>query len=80
MVSRRLTATEVADLIQRFLDHKSLYPQEWNDFVDSSQKDPVMNAYRKRCYDLDALVNRPGTADAIAILELRSIIDELRPR
>jgi hypothetical protein len=29
------TAAEIADLIERFLNGASLYPQEWNDFVES---------------------------------------------
>lgn len=30
---------EVAVLIERFMNHKSLYPQEWNDCIDTSQND-----------------------------------------
>jgi len=29
----------MADVIERFLDDKRLYPQEWNDFVDTPQYD-----------------------------------------
>ena len=28
---------ETAAFIERFLNHESLYPQEWNDFVETSQ-------------------------------------------
>ena len=34
-----LTYSEMADVIERFLDDKRLYPQEWNDFVDTPQYD-----------------------------------------
>lgn len=33
------TPGEVADLIERFLRGESTYPQEWNDFVECSQRD-----------------------------------------
>jgi hypothetical protein len=75
---RDKTRPEVADLIERFLDCKSLYPQEWNDFVESSQRSKDTDAYRRRCYELDPLVNRPGDMDPTAVGELRSMIDELR--
>jgi hypothetical protein len=80
MASRRLNARDISDLIQRFLDRKSLYPQEWNDFVESSQQDPQMDSYRKRCYELDPLVNRPGKQDPVAIAALRSVVEELRSK
>lgn len=69
---------EVADLIQRFLDCNSLYPQEWNDFVEAPQRDKKLDVYRKRCDQLDPLVNRPGEMDPGALAELRRMIDELR--
>jgi len=75
---RRRNAAEVADLIERFLDGKSLYPQEWNDFVDASQIDKRIDAYRQRCYELDPLVNRPGLPDEHALAELRQLVATLR--
>ena len=35
MWKSRLNRDEVADLIERFLENRSGYPQEWNDFVDT---------------------------------------------
>ena len=75
---RDKSATEVADIIERFLENRSLYPQEWNDFVESSQRDPSLDTFRKRCDQLDPLVNRPGDADPDAVSELRSIVTTLR--
>jgi hypothetical protein len=75
---RDKTGSEIADLIERFLDGKSLYPQEWNDFVESSQHDKKLDVYRKRCDQLDPLVNRPGDMDPTAVAELREMVDELR--
>jgi hypothetical protein len=75
---RDKTRHEVADLIERFLEDKSLYPQEWNDFVDSSQRDKKVDVCRKRCYELDPLVNRSGPPDPNAIAELRNLIKQLR--
>jgi hypothetical protein len=72
------TAKQIADLIERFLTEKSLYPQEWNDFVESSEADARLDSYRRRCYELDPLVNSPGPQDPTAILELRRMIEELR--
>jgi hypothetical protein len=75
---RSRTKTEVADLIERFLDNRESYPQEWNDFVECSDPDPAIDAYRKKCYDLDPLVNTHEPADEDAVLELRHVIEELR--
>jgi hypothetical protein len=68
----------MAQLIERFLEERSLYPQEWSDFVDTRLPDEAMDVYRKRCDELDPLVNRPGEPDAEAVRELRSMIETLR--
>jgi hypothetical protein len=73
-----MNAEEVAGLIERFLDRQSLYPQEWNDFVDTSQQDPLIDAYRKQCDELDPLVNCPGEEDPDAVARLRKMIQHLR--
>jgi hypothetical protein len=70
-----MTNTEVADLIERFLEGRSLYPQEWNDFVDTARK---YDKYRHECYELDPLVNCPGLRDPDAVARLKEIIRELR--
>jgi len=75
---RNRTPLEIADLIERFLDERSLYPQEWGDFVEVRQDDKKLDAYRKRCDQLDPLVNRPGEMDPKAVAELRFMIEELR--
>lgn len=77
-MNRRRTKSEVAELVERFLENRLTYPQEWNDFVERSQSDPVVEAYRKRCYDLDPLVNRPDPVDEDAMAQLRGILKELR--
>ena len=78
VMRRKKTRADVADLIERFLQNRLAYPQEWNDFVESSQSDPAIEAYRRRCYDLDPLVNRPDPVDEDAIANLRGILHELR--
>ena len=75
-----MSLQEVAELIERFLEHKSLYPQEWNDFVDTPQQDQEVDVYRKRCHQLDPMVNRPGNPDPESVAKLRSIIGVLRPQ
>jgi hypothetical protein len=75
---KALTAQEMASLIERFLENRSLYPQEWNDFVECSQPDKEMDRFRKHCDELDPLVNCPGTPDEDSVLELRAMIRELR--
>jgi hypothetical protein len=75
---RQMSSSQMADLIERFLDGKSRYPQEWNEFVDSSQRDKKMDLLRKRCYELDPLINRPDAPDAEAVAEARTIVNELR--
>lgn len=72
------TATEIADLVERFINGKSLYPQEWNDFVEGRQPDRKLDLYRKRCEELDSQVNCPEPQDAKALAELRRMVDELR--
>jgi len=69
---------EVAELIERFLENRLTYPQEWNDFVECREPDPIVDSYRRRCYDLDPLVNLPDPADEDAVAQLRAILLELR--
>jgi hypothetical protein len=75
---RPKTATELAELIERFLNGTSSYPQEWNDFVECKHPDRKLDLYRKRCDELDPLVNCPDPQDAKALAELRNIVEELR--
>jgi hypothetical protein len=53
-------------------------PARMNDFVDGSLRDKELDVYRKRSYELDPLVNRPGEPDPEAVAELRSMIEILR--
>ena len=62
MWKKNMNNEEVAQLIERFLEGRSLYPQEWNDFVDTMQGDSVIENYRRQCGELDPLVNRPNAA------------------
>lgn len=71
-------AQVVAGLIERFLENQSLYPQEWNDFIEGSKKDASVERFRKRCCELDPLVNSPDPPDEDAIRELRGMVQELR--
>jgi hypothetical protein len=75
---RARTPSDIAGIIERFLNGNSLYPQEWNDFVECSVADKSLENYRKRCDFLDPLVNCPGPQDPRAIEELRQIVQELR--
>lgn len=79
-MGRNLTPLEMAVLIERFLDNKCLYPQEWNDFVECSQRNREMDRFRKRCEELDTLVNCPSTPDEDAVRELRVMVGELLKR
>lgn len=65
------TAGEIADLIERFLNDTSLYPQEFNDFVDCSHPDKILDSYRRRCEVLDP-------RDPKTLEELRNMVQELR--
>jgi hypothetical protein len=49
MSIRDKTAAELADLIERYLSNRCTYPQEWNDFVDCSNRDPKLDAFRRQC-------------------------------
>jgi hypothetical protein len=52
--------------------------QEWNDFVDTKQRKPESERYRRRCFELDPSVNRPGKVDEAALTELRTLIASTR--
>lgn len=77
-MGKRLTPTEAADLIERFLDGKERYPQEWNDFIDGLSVEDRVEPYRKTCDHLDSLVNRPDGPDPEAVSEIRNIVSALR--
>jgi len=73
-----MSPEEAAQVIERFLAETQSYPQEWVDFAEAGQQDPRVERYRKRCDELEPLVNRPGEMDEAAVGELRSMIQELR--
>jgi hypothetical protein len=77
--SEYVTLEETARLVERFLEKNGIYPQEWNDFVETPQRDGTVETYRKRCYELDPLVNRPGEPDPRAVADLLSIVKALSP-
>ena len=78
MWSPNLNPKKAAELLERYLSDSSEYPQEWNDFIDTSQTDPLVESFRKRCKELETLVNREGKIDAAAMAELKSIIETLK--
>lgn len=78
LVKKALSVSEAAGVIERFLDGKEHYPQEWNDFIEARRVEPEAEPYRRRCYELDPLVNRPGEPDQKALAELRAMICVLR--
>lgn len=73
-----INSLDAAEVIERFLQNKSSYPQEWNDFVDTPQRRPEVETIRRRCYELDPQVNRPGNSSPAALAELESIMAALR--
>ena len=73
-----MTSEDAAEVIERFLADVGLYRQEWNDFVETPQRDKKVEFLRKRCHELDPLVNRPGEPDGLAIAELKSFVAALR--
>jgi hypothetical protein len=78
MSRRDLSGEQIADLIERFLNSRSAYPQEWNDFIECSQKTVQMDHYRKACYELDPLVNSHKPQYPLALEKLRNLFIELR--
>jgi len=78
MSKRDLSRAQVAELIDRFLNGESRYPQEWNDFVECSQRSAEIERYRQICYELDPLVNRPEPIDPEGLAKLKSLALELR--
>jgi len=78
MWKKNMNQEEAAQLIERFLNSTSLYPQEWNDFVETRQENRLIESYRRQCEELDPLVNRPGEPDQEAVARLRQLIQSLR--
>jgi len=78
MWKKNMTADDAAQVIERFLRNESLYPQEWNDFVDTPQVDPVIDKYRRECEDLEHSFDYEGEPDATALARLQAIIERLR--
>jgi hypothetical protein len=72
-----MTPDEAAAVIERFLGEMP-DSVEWCDFAETSQRDPTVERYRRRCDKLSPLVNRPGEMDKAAVVELRSMIEEMR--
>ncbi len=77
-MGKQKTRSEVADLIVRFIENRSSYPQEWNDFVECRHSDPAVEHVRKRCHDLDPLVNSHGPQDKDALEELRTLAERVK--
>ncbi len=78
MWKKNMSREEVAEVIERFLEGRSSYPQEWNDFVDTPQQEAAIDNYRRQCYELDPLVNRPGLPDSDAVADLKELVQRLR--
>jgi hypothetical protein len=50
MSVRDKTASEIADLIERFVSDRPSHWREWHDFVDGhSIQDSRLNSFRKQC-------------------------------
>jgi hypothetical protein len=75
---KKRTAIEIAGVIEHFINGESLYPQEWSDFVECKHPNAALDSYRRRCDELDPLVNCPGARDEKALSELRRMVEELR--
>jgi hypothetical protein len=69
---------ETANLIERFLDNKLSYPQEWNDFIEGRRVEHAVEPYRKLCYELDPLVNSHLPQDLDALTQLKNAVIALR--
>ena len=83
MSEKITTPGQVADIIERFLSDSSLYPQEFNDFIDCGLSDSQLDAYRERCEMLHSdfesrLAERDLQREASATKELEQIVVELR--
>lgn len=70
---KNLTVHDVGHIIERFLADSPRYAQEWNDFVEGKQRRPESERLRRRCNELDPLVNGPGDVAEAALAELRSM-------
>jgi hypothetical protein len=73
-----LTTLEVANLIERFLNSKEEYPQEWNDFIEAGRVEQRAERFKRRCYELDPFVNTPEVPNENALAELKEMVRSLR--
>lgn len=73
-----MSPKEAALVVERFLTNSEAYQQEWNDFAETPQRNPVVERFRKRCDNLQASLNGPGNLDNATVEELKTIIRELR--
>jgi len=94
MAARTKTPGQIADIIERFLTGSQLYPQEFNDFYDSSVLDAELEPYKERCEVLHAQFGPDNSSqlillgledrqqqerrEAAAAKELEQIVAELR--
>ncbi|MGE0109037.1 MAG: hypothetical protein AB7S81_04645 [Bdellovibrionales bacterium] len=74
MWKNNMNSEEVAGVIERFLEEKSSYFMEWNNFVDTTQDDEIIDSYRERCYELDPIFEEHFHA----VKELRAMVEYLR--
>lgn len=73
-----LTADQVADTIERFIEHRD-GRWDWDDFISISIKDPELDAIRLRCCDLPEEFPANGTycsSEGVAVM--RELVTQLR--
>jgi hypothetical protein len=76
---RPLTGTDIADIIQRFLDGTSRDSWEWDDFISVPLADPVLETVRRRCAGLRDEFP-PPTPDSYCGPEGRDVLRHLIAR
>lgn len=65
--------------MERFVNNESLYPQEWNDFIDCGQENPETEAIRRRCDEvIQPLLEEQGEVAEKAIAEVHAMIRWMR--
>lgn len=58
-------------MVEGFVSGKSLYPEEWQDFVASTHADIELNLCRKRCADFTVQLEPSNAQDPNVLAEIK---------
>jgi hypothetical protein len=78
---KKLTTTEAASIIERFIEDRSLDDYEWGDFITSRFEDPTVESVRLQCEAIPSKYpakNRSEFCSEQGLEEMRVLVSNLR--